>query len=68
MSLTTEKSLNQLAHNNLLYLLFEGSRNANPVLVEVYGGVWIRADGCPYFDESDGYNKEFHHLFAVYRR
>jgi hypothetical protein len=63
-----EKSPNQISHTNLLYLLLEGGGNANPVLVEVYGGVLIGADGCPLFDESGGHGKEFRNLFAVCRR
>jgi hypothetical protein len=63
-----EKSPNQMTHANLLYLLLQGGRNANPVSVEGSGGLWIGADGCPLFEESGGYGKEFPHLFAVCRR
>jgi hypothetical protein len=34
-----EKSSYQISHTNLLYLLLEGGRNANPISVEGYDGV-----------------------------
>jgi hypothetical protein len=33
------ESSNQVSHTDLLYLLLEGGRNANPVSIDAYGGV-----------------------------